>query len=102
VLDTFLLSCRVLGRAVEDVFLGQALKLALKRGCQAALGKYCPTPKNGQVAGFYLGRGFAARTERMDQETQEFYRMLDKVTGLEPSFVRRIESDVDQREKAYL
>lgn len=56
--DTFLLSCRVLGRRVEDVFLAQILKFAKKRGCEVAIGEYYETTKNSQVRDFYINRGF--------------------------------------------
>ena len=56
--DTFLLSCRVLGRGVEDVFVIQALKLAKQRGCEAVIGEFYPTAKNAQVRDFFPRQGF--------------------------------------------
>ena len=57
-LDTFLLSCRVLGRGVEDVFVIQALHLAKQRGCTEVIGEFLPTEKNLQVKDFYIKEGF--------------------------------------------
>lgn len=58
VFDTFLLSCRVLGRKVEDVFLVQSLKIAQARKKKMAIGQYFATRKNTQVKDFYAKRAF--------------------------------------------
>lgn len=58
VIDTFLLSCRVLGRGIEDAFLQHALELAGKHGSEVAVGEFCQTRKNEQVKGFYSKQGF--------------------------------------------
>ncbi len=57
-IDTFLLSCRVLGRGVEDVFLSRILTVCRERGMHNVVGEYIPSAKNGQVANFYSGHGF--------------------------------------------
>lgn len=59
VVDTLLMSCRALGRGVEDRFLAETIRLARARGAQRMLGQYVPTPKNGQVADFYGRQGFS-------------------------------------------
>ena len=64
--DTFLMSCRVLGRRIETAFLVKALEVAKARGCCRALGKYVPTAKNTQVAGFFSEHGFAMEREEAD------------------------------------
>lgn len=57
-IDTFLLSCRVLGRKVEDAFLSVAAKRAREMGAKHLVGRYAQTAKNAQVASFYVDRGF--------------------------------------------
>ncbi len=57
-LDTFLLSCRVLGRGVEDVLLAFAAGRARARGARFLHGRYVPSAKNAQVAHFYSQFGF--------------------------------------------
>ena len=55
-IDTFLLSCRVLGRRVEEAFLAQILHHAkTHRNCRSVLGYYYATKKN-QQAGVSVGR----------------------------------------------
>jgi FkbH-like protein len=56
-IDTLLMSCRVLGRCVEDAFFVEILRLAGERSCETVAGRYVPTNKNGQVADFYGDRG---------------------------------------------
>ncbi len=57
-IDTFLLSCRALGRGAEEVMLAHAIGLARKRGCGSLVGRYAKTAKNSQVELFYQQRGF--------------------------------------------
>lgn len=57
-IDSFLLSCRVIGRGVEDVLLAACVAASRRRGKSALHGCYLPTRKNGQVADFYPRRGF--------------------------------------------
>ena len=57
-IDTFLLSCRVLGRGIEDEFLKCVCRMMKKQGLRTLRAEYSPSPKNGQVAGFYVKNGF--------------------------------------------
>jgi FkbH-like protein len=57
-IDTFLLSCRALGRGVEGALLEYATEWAVNKGCSAIAGTYIPTKKNGQVEHFYPNHGF--------------------------------------------
>jgi FkbH-like protein len=54
-IDTFLLSCRVLGRGVERAFIAFACEDLKRRGAHKLLGEYRPTAKNAIVA-WYLRR----------------------------------------------
>lgn len=62
ILDTWLMSCRVLKRQVEDEIMNEIFRLAEAAGCTRVRGIYLPTAKNGIVAGIYEEFGFA-RTE---------------------------------------
>jgi len=58
-IDTFLLSCRILGRRLEDVFLNRVLAAALAAWpVESASAEYLRTRKNAQVADFYERLGF--------------------------------------------
>lgn len=56
--DSFLLSCRVIGRGIEVVLLNEAIRRARSRGCGILRGEYIKTAKNSQVRDFYQSRGF--------------------------------------------
>jgi FkbH-like protein len=53
VVDSFLMSCRVIGRGVEFAIWNEVRRDALKRGCETLYGEYFPTAKNAQVADFF-------------------------------------------------
>jgi predicted enzyme involved in methoxymalonyl-ACP biosynthesis len=59
-IDTFLVSCRVLGRGVEDSLLVACLLACRRRGGREVIGEFIPTAKNGRVADFYPTRGFVS------------------------------------------
>jgi FkbH-like protein len=94
-LDTLLLSCRILGRGVEDAFIIQVLKRAQKRGAKIALGEYIATRKNSQVEHFYAERGFTG-TETKEPLTGKCfqYDLQDKIK-MEPEFFKEIISEID-------
>jgi FkbH-like protein len=57
--DTWLMSCRVLGRRVEEAVLAVVADAARTAGVQTLIGEYLPTAKNGMVADFYGKLGFS-------------------------------------------
>ncbi len=58
--DTWLMSCRVLGRQVEPTTLNLVAALARELGARRLVGQYIPTAKNGMVRDHYAGLGFSA------------------------------------------
>jgi FkbH-like protein len=58
-IDTWLMSCRVLGRQVEEATLGLVVEAATKLGAKRIIGEYIPTAKNGMVQEHYPKLGFA-------------------------------------------
>ena len=54
------MSCRVLGRGVEDSLLVACLLASRRRGGREVIGEFIPTAKNGRVADFYPTRGFVS------------------------------------------
>ena len=51
--DSFLLSCRVIGRNIEQTMLAFACDFARKTGAGKLVGEYIPTAKNHLAAGMY-------------------------------------------------
>ena len=56
--DTWLMSCRVLKRGVENFTLNTMVEIAKSKGYKRIIGEYLPTPKNGMVALHYPELGF--------------------------------------------
>jgi FkbH-like protein len=53
VIDTLLMSCRVLGRGAEDTLIAKLAEAAKTLGCTEMRGKYIPTAKNAMVKDLY-------------------------------------------------
>ena len=79
-IDTWLMSCRVLKRQVEEEVLNELARLAKGRGCIRLEGVYLPTAKNEMVRDFYLRMGFALTRE--NGSAREFELELDKFQPL--------------------
>jgi len=60
-IDTWLMSCRVLGRRVEHAMLAVVAEKASAAGADVLVGRYRPTKKNGLVKGLYRELGFELR-----------------------------------------
>lgn len=69
-IDTFLMSCRVLGKRVEEEFFGRVLNELKKQSSKRVTGVYIPTAKNEQVRNFYQKFGFKKR-EPSNEDTWE-------------------------------
>ena len=63
-LDTFLLSCRILGRHLEAWMLKQALLRAFNHGYQYIAGEFLKTPKNNIVHNFLSTHGFTRLSDK--------------------------------------
>jgi FkbH-like protein len=68
-IDSWLMSCRVLGRGVEQYAMNWVVAFARVHGCQTVVGTYIPTAKNGMVKEFYAQFGFERVEERAGGET---------------------------------
>ena len=64
-IETFLMSCRVIGRTVEAAMLAYLYDLALSKGADSLRGKIIPTEKNTPVRDLYERHGFTR--ENADQ-----------------------------------
>ena len=60
--DSWVMSCRVLGRRVEEATLDILARMARARGCSRLTGEYRATAKNAMVARLYADLGFTQRT----------------------------------------
>ena len=67
-ITSLLMSCRVIGREVEQAFLGSVLKYLTKSGVEKVRAGYIPTEKNVIVADFYAQQGFT-KEQTINEQT---------------------------------
>lgn len=68
-LDTWLMSCRVLNRKLEEVTLDELCVQARARGIRRLIGHYIASGRNGMVAEHYPRLGFSLLTQEEDRST---------------------------------
>ena len=84
--DTWLMSCRVLGRQFEQFMADRLVEAARERGIERIVGVYRPTEKNGLVADLYPRLGFA----RGDAEHQ-YVLDVPSVAGPYTRFIEHVQ-----------
>jgi FkbH-like protein len=67
--DTWLMSCRVLGRKVEQAVLFEVVAAARARDIARLIGVYRPTPRNQLVEDHYAKLGFSRQADAADGAT---------------------------------
>jgi FkbH-like protein len=71
-IDTWLMSCRVIGRTVEHAMAANLCRRATAMGCSRLRGMYVPTAKNSLVADLYPRLGFEPVSEDRGMSTWEY------------------------------
>ena len=64
IIDDFLMSCRIMGRNVEFVFMDHIVRFLKSKGCKTIEANYLPTQKNKPVIDFYERAGLALIEEK--------------------------------------
>ena len=75
--DTFLLSCRVMGRGVEEALLGQIIERAKLEGVKKVKARYIKTKKNKPAENFLADFGFTNDGELWIFETEKPVKKLE-------------------------
>lgn len=88
-LDTWLMSCRVLTRGVEEHVMNRMVAEAKARGLGLVVGEYIPTAKNAMVKEFYSRFGF--RKTKEDDAGNATWVL--EVAGYEPRTTFLTETD---------
>jgi len=78
-LDVFLLSCRVIGRGVEDSFLRLVMREMGQAGYKRLVAEYIPTAKNAVCAGFFPQNDFVEIARAADDRTRYEYDLTQNV-----------------------
>ena len=81
VIDNFLLSCRILGRGVENVLLYELLKKLKKKKVNIVKGNYIKTKKNQLCKDFFIKNSFI-------KKDRAYICELNKLRKLNNSFLK--------------
>ena len=73
VIDTFLMSCRVMGRNVETDFLKHIEQSLKEEGIREIIGEYIATPKNIVVNDFWQSHGYLPFAKQMAGKEDNFF-----------------------------
>ena len=76
-IDTFLLSCRVIGRGVEEALLSQIIKKAKKEGVKKVKAQYIKTKKNKPAENFLSDFGLVRDSDTWIFETEKPVKKLE-------------------------
>ena len=71
-IDTWIMSCRVLKRNVEQLVLNEIVTLAKKHNCRRIIGEYIPTQKNGLVKDHFENMGFINENDQWVLAVEEY------------------------------
>jgi len=85
IIDTFLLSCRVLGREIEKAILAFIIEQAKKEGVNTLIGEFIPTKKNAPAKNVYKDNGFRLFDKEGDKEIWKLD--VRQVTPSYPEFI---------------
>ena len=70
-IDSWLMSCRVLKRGLEDFVMNEIVSAAREAGAERVIGEYRPTLKNAMVKPLYEKMGFSRVGKDVDSELWE-------------------------------
>jgi FkbH-like protein len=90
-IDTWLMSCRVLGRGVEQATLNILAERARSAGATELRGRFVPTLKNGIVKDHYQKLGFIKTDERKTGETEWAITLADYAPHEVPIYVKELQ-----------
>ena len=84
-IENFLLSCRILGRGIESVFLDYILNFLKQKGISKVFSKYIPSKKNKQSENFYEKNGFVLNSTE-DDGTKNYSSDLNEFKEIKSYF----------------
>jgi FkbH-like protein len=77
IIDSLLLSCRVIGRGIETALLAHIAQNAIKSGAKHLVGEFISTKKNTPCADFYHGHGFVNQPSLIENQSGSVLYQLD-------------------------
>lgn len=86
-LDTFLLSCRVLGRHVEACILAELASRLRRAGCRWLLGEFRSTGRNAVAADFLVDHGLKKLTDEMMPDDPDLHALVDQIEAPDELYI---------------
>ena len=96
-IETWLMSCRVLGRRVQEAALAHLASTARAHGAERLIGLYLPSAKNAMVAQHYAKLGFDADGDFAGAGTRW---VLDLASYTPPDLPMTVKDEIAVAEKA--
>ena len=75
-IETLLMSCRVLGRGVEDTIFAKIGEIARRTNAEGIIGEFIQTKKNSLVADLYKSQGFKPQADGIRWMVSDFSRFV--------------------------
>ncbi|MGA8865915.1 MAG: HAD-IIIC family phosphatase [Candidatus Sulfotelmatobacter sp.] len=97
-IETFLLSCRVIGRSIETALLAHVAEQARARGCNRLLGRFLPTKKNAPARNFYEQHGFQLVSQSEQESLWSFDLLQGKIAS--PDWMKLTVAAKEERDHA--
>ena len=91
-IDTFLLSCRIIGRNVEYAFLNYIIDTMKKKGVKTINSKFFRTQKNDQVSSFFDNSGFSVK-----EKTNEMNKYFLEIKDYKPKNLNYIKFEYEKK-----
>ena len=86
IIDSYLMSCRIIGRNIELAFMNYVIEELVKKGYKTIIATYIPTKKNTQVENFYHAIGFELTGDTAG--VKNYSLNLSKFTPKEVSYIK--------------
>ena len=83
IIDSFLLSCRIIGRGVENVMINQLIERAKKEDVKRIKGKFISTHKNKPAENFYKEFGFIEEGDFWVFNTDNTMKKIEHIKVIE-------------------
>lgn len=90
VIDTWVMSCRVLSRSMEEFIHNEIIAIARKLNCERLLGSYIPTKKNKLVADLYKRLGYSMVDKREEITCWEL--PINEYTPMKETYIDCLEA----------
>jgi len=87
--DLWLMSCRVIGRRLEEAIFSELIHSAKGKGIDTIIGTYIPTNRNNLVKDHYRNLGFSLIEEKKDQSCIWSYCVADYIETEIPIKIER-------------